>query len=180
MDLNFTANMENELDQIADGEREWVGVLREFWEPFSGQVKAAEADMPQVNTGPEYVGRDCPESGHPLIIRWGRYGKFIGCCDFPNCRYTEPWLEKIGVFCPKDHGDLVERKTRKGRVFFGCANYPACDFTSWKRPLPQPCPNCAGLLVVANKNFAQCLSCEQQVRAGGAAVHRASRRRPRR
>jgi DNA topoisomerase I len=163
VDVNFTANMENELDQIADGERDWVGVLEEFWGPFSGQVKAAEADMPQVNTGPEYVGRDCPDSGHPLIIRWGRYGKFIGCSDFPKCRYTEPWLEKIGVFCPKDHGDLVERKTRKGRVFYGCANYPTCDFTSWKRPLPQPCPNCGGLLVVANKNFAQCLACEQQV-----------------
>ncbi len=163
VDLNFTANMEAELDQVAEGEREWVGVLREFWDPFAAQVKAAEADMPQVNTGPEYVGRDCPTSGHPLIIRWGRYGKFIGCSDFPNCRYTEPWLEKIHVFCPKDHGDLVERKTRKGRVFYGCANYPACDFTSWKRPLPQPCPNCGGLLVVANKNFAQCLVCEQQV-----------------
>ena len=162
VDVNFTANMENELDQIADGERAWVGVLNEFWVPFAGQVKAAEADMPQVNTGPEYVGRDCPESGHPLIIRWGRYGKFIGCSDFPKCRYTEPWLEKLGVFCPKDHGDLVERKTRKGRVFYGCANYPACDFTSWKRPLPQPCPNCGGLLVVANRNSAQCLACEQQ------------------
>ena len=162
VDLSFTANMEAELDQIAEGEREWVGVLREFWGPFSSQVTTAEADMPQVNTGPEYVGRDCPETGHPLIIRWGRYGKFIGCSDFPRCRYTEPWLEKIGVFCPKDHGDLVERKTRKGRVFYGCANYPTCDFTSWKRPLPQPCPNCGGLLVVANKNSAQCTVCEQQ------------------
>src|SRR5579859_575300 len=162
VDLNFTANMELELDQIAEGERQWVGVLRDFWGPFSDQVKAAEADMPQVNTGPEYVGRDCPQSGHPLIIRWGRYGKFIGCSDFPRCRYTEPWLEKIGVACPKDHGELVERKTRKGRAFYGCANYPACDFTSWKRPLPQPCPNCGGLLVVANKNFAQCTVCEHQ------------------
>jgi DNA topoisomerase-1 len=163
VDLNFTANMELELDQIADGEREWVGVLREFWEPFARQVTAAEADMPQVNTGPEYVGRDCPETGHPLIIRWGRYGKFIGCSDFPKCRYTEPWLEKIGVFCPKDHGELVARKTRKGRVFYGCANYPECDFTSWKRPVPQPCPNCGGLLVVANKNVAQCITCEEQI-----------------
>jgi DNA topoisomerase-1 len=163
VDVNFTATMENELDQIAEGEREWVGVLREFWEPFSEQVKAAEAEMPQVNTGPEYVGRDCPQSGHPLIIRWGRYGKFIGCSDFPTCRYTEPWLEKIGVLCPKDGGEIVERKTRKGRVFYGCANYPECDFTSWKRPLAQPCPNCGGLLVVANKNFAQCTVCEEQV-----------------
>jgi DNA topoisomerase-1 len=160
VDVNFTATMENELDQIADGEREWVGVLREFWEPFAEQVKLAEAEMPQVNTGPEYVGRDCPETGHPLIIRWGRYGKFIGCADFPKCRYTEPWLEKIGVSCPKDQGEIVERKTRKGRVFYGCANYPECDFTSWKRPLSPPCPDCGGLLVIANKNNAQCTVCE--------------------
>lgn len=157
--VDFTANMEEELDEIADGRREWVPVLREFWEPFSVKVKAAEADMPQVSTEPELVGRDCPQSGHPLVIRWGRYGKFIGCANFPECRYTEPWLEKIGVRCPKDGGEIAERKTRKGRVFYGCANYPACDFTSWKRPLPQPCPHCGGLLVVANKNRAQCTVC---------------------
>jgi DNA topoisomerase I len=163
VDVNFTANMEEELDQIADGEREWTGVLREFWEPFARDLKAAEAEMPQVSTEPELVGRNCPQSGHPLIIRYSRYGKFIGCSGFPECRYVEPWLEKIGVKCPKDGGELAERKTRKGRVFYGCANYPACDFTSWKRPLPQPCPNCGGLLVVANKNYAQCTVCEQQV-----------------
>src|SRR5258708_14032298 len=111
VDLNYTANMEEELDQIAEGEREWVGVLRDFWGPFSLQVKAAEADMPQVNTGPEYVGRDCPETGHPLIIRWGRYGKFIGCSDLPPCPYTRPALDKIGELCPKDAGDPGERKT---------------------------------------------------------------------
>jgi DNA topoisomerase-1 len=163
VDVNFTANMEEELDQIADGEREWVGVLREFWEPFSAQVKAAEAEMPHVNTGPEPAGRDCPLCGKPLVIRHSRYGKFIGCSGFPTCRHMEPWLEKIGVKCPKDGGELAERKTRKGRVFYGCANYPACDFTSWKRPLPQPCPNCGGLLTAANKNHAQCIKCETVV-----------------
>jgi DNA topoisomerase-1 len=159
--VDFTANMEEELDEIAEGRREWVPVLREFWEPFAVKVKAAEAEMPQVSTEPEPVGRDCPQSGHPLIIRWGRYGKFIGCSNFPDCRYTEPWLEKIGVRCPKDGGEIAERKTRKGRVFYGCSNYPACDFTSWKRPLPQPCPHCGGLLVVANKNRAQCTVCSE-------------------
>ena len=161
VDVNFTANMEEELDQIADGERAWVPVLREFWDPFAKQVKAAEADMPQVNTGPELVGRDCPVCGNPLVIRWGRYGKFIGCSKFPECRHVEPWLEKIGVKCPKDGGELAERKTRKGRLFYGCANYPACDFTSWKRPLPEPCPRCQGMLVASNKNHAQCLVCEE-------------------
>jgi DNA topoisomerase-1 len=159
VDLNFTANMEAELDQIADGERQWVPVLREFWEPFAQQLKAAEAEMPQVNAGPEPVGRACPTCGQPLVIRWGRYGKFIGCSTFPSCRYVEPWLEKIGVKCPKDGGEIAERKTRKGRVFYGCSNYPQCDFTSWKRPLPEPCPNCGGLLTATNKNHAQCLVC---------------------
>jgi DNA topoisomerase I len=161
VDLNFTANMEAELDQIADGERQWVPVLREFWDPFAAQVKAAEAEMPQVNTGPELVGRDCPDCGNSLVIRWGRYGKFIGCSKFPECRHVEPWLEKIGVKCPKDGGELAERKTRKGRLFYGCANYPTCDFTSWKRPLPEPCPRCGALLVATNKNHAQCLVCEE-------------------
>jgi DNA topoisomerase-1 len=118
--------------------------------------------MPEMKTDPEPIGRACPESGHDLVIRWGRYGKFISCSNFPECRYTEPWLEKIGVKCPKDGGELVERRTRKGRVFYGCANYPTCDYTSWKRPLPSPCPQCGGLLVMANKRHAKCLNCEEQ------------------
>lgn len=162
VDVNFTARMEEELDEVAEGQREWHSVLREFWGPFSREVKAAEADMPAVNTEPEYVGRDCPKCGRPLLFRYGRFGKFVGCSGFPACRHTEPWLETIGVKCPKDGGELVERKTRKGRVFYGCSNYPACDFTSWKRPLPQPCPNCGGLLVASNKNHAQCTQCERQ------------------
>jgi len=107
----------------------------------------------------EPLGRECPEDGGDLLIRHGRYGKFIGCSNFPSCRYTEPWLEKIGVRCPQDGGELVERHTRRGRIFFGCANYPACDFTSWKRPLSAPCPTCGGLLVVENKKKAEFLSC---------------------
>jgi DNA topoisomerase-1 len=117
--------------------------------------------MPVTKTGPEPIGRACPECGKELVIRYGRYGKFISCSGFPECRHTEAWLEKIGVTCPKDGGDIVSRKTRKGRVFFGCANYPTCDFTSWKRPLAQPCPKCGGLLVIANKREAQCMACEE-------------------
>ncbi len=170
VDLNFTARMEAELDEVADGEREWVTVLQEFWEPFSRDLKAAEAEMPQMNTEPELAGRDCPTCGKPLLIRWGRFGKFIGCSNFPECRFTEPILEKIGVTCPKCGGDLVERRTRKGRTFYGCANYPTCDFTSWKRPLPAPCPHCGGLLVTANKNHAQCTVCETQTELAALAL----------
>ncbi len=161
VDLNFTARMEADLDKVAAGDSDWVGVMGAFYGPFEQKVRTAQSEMPVTKTGPEPVGRDCPECGQPLVIRYGRYGKFISCSGFPTCRHTEPWLEKIGVTCPRDHGDVVERKTRKGRLFYGCANYPNCDFTSWKRPLPAACPNCKGLLVFANKREAQCIDCQE-------------------
>ncbi len=161
IDLAFTATMEEDLDKISEGQADWVKIIDTFYQPFSVTVAKAQAEMPVVKTGPEPIGRACPDCGKELVIRYGRYGKFISCSGFPECRHTEAWLEKIGVICPKDGGEIVSRKTRKGRIFFGCANYPACDFTSWKRPLAQPCPKCKGMLVVANKREAQCLSCEE-------------------
>ena len=161
VDYNFTARMEDDLDKISTGEVDWVDIMGEFYGPFSKKVAKAQEDMPVVKSGPEPIGRDCPKCGRELVIRYGRYGKFISCSGFPDCRHTEPWLEKIGVTCPQDGGDLVERKTRKGRTFFGCNNYPECDFTSWKRPIDQPCPNCQGLLVIANKREVQCIKCEE-------------------
>jgi DNA topoisomerase-1 len=162
VDLGFTAKMEENLDEIADGEREWVEVVSDFYEPFAEQLRLAEELMPEVKAEPEQLERECPTCGHPLVIRHGRYGKFIGCSNFPECRHTEPWLEKIGVTCPEDHGDIVIRRTRKGRVFYGCANFPNCEFRSWKRPLSSPCPNCEGLLVVENQEQATCRDCERQ------------------
>lgn len=162
VDIGFTARMEEDLDRVASGEEPWVEIVREFYGPFSSQLERARKEMPELKSDPEPIGRACPECGHDLVIRWGRYGKFISCSNFPNCRYTEPWLEKIGVKCPLDGGEVVERKTRRGRTFYGCSNYPECEFTSWKKPLPTPCPNCGGLLVVANKTSAQCTQCDQQ------------------
>jgi DNA topoisomerase-1 len=160
LNFGFTAQMEGDLDRIAAGELEWVDVMRGFYEPFSRDLAVAEEKMPELNMGPEPTGRACPTCGKELVIRWGRYGKFISCSGFPDCRYTEAWLEKIGVSCPKDGGDIVERKTRKNRIFYGCANYPNCDFTSWKRPVPVKCVECGGLLVIADKRNAQCLNCQ--------------------
>ncbi|MDI6770725.1 MAG: type I DNA topoisomerase [Anaerolineales bacterium] len=161
VDLQFTAHMEEDLDKIAAGRVQWVKVMQEFYAPFEVKVKRAQAEMPVIKSGPEPIGRACPGCSKELVIRYGRYGKFISCSGFPECRHTEPWLEKIGVTCLKDGGDVVERKTRKGRTFYGCANYPNCDFTSWKRPLPKPCPTCQGMLVIANKREVQCLDCEE-------------------
>jgi DNA topoisomerase-1 len=161
VDFNFTAHMEEDLDQVASGEMLWTDAIQEFYTPFSEKVLKAQAEMPVTKSGPEPIGRACPTCGKELVIRYGRFGKFISCSGFPDCRYTEPWLLKIGVACPTDGGDLVERKTRKGRTFFGCVNYPNCDFTSWKKPLAVPCPKCGGLLVIANKREAQCIKCSE-------------------
>jgi len=137
-------------------------VISEFYDEFSDRLQHAEEAMPEKKAELEKVGRECPKCGHDLIIRWGRYGKFISCSNFPDCRYTEPYLEKIGMTCPKcGEGDVVERKTRKGRKFFGCSRYPDCEFTSWKRPVPEPCPNCGGTLTIANKREVKCLDCEE-------------------
>jgi DNA topoisomerase-1 len=160
VDIGFTAHMEDDLDKVAAGQMQWTAAIGEFYGPFKEKVAKAQAEMPITKSGPEPIGRTCPEDAGQLVIRFGRYGKFISCANFPTCRYTEPWLEKIGVKCPKDGGEIVERKTRKGRTFYGCANYPTCDFTSWKKPLARPCPNCSGLLVIANKREAQCTNCQ--------------------
>ena len=162
INTGFTATMEDELDEIAEGSHDWVATLQEFYTPFSKDVAQAEKEIPKGNGAPELIGRNCPTCGNPLVIRYGRFGKFIGCSTFPVCRYVEPWLEKTGVRCPKDGGDLVERKTRKGRTFYACSNYPACDFTSWKKPLAAPCPKCQGLLVLSGRGVAQCTQCQEK------------------
>jgi DNA topoisomerase-1 len=163
MDVGFTARMEEDLDLIARGEREWVPVLREFYEPFERAVQRAEQTMEKVDIADQKTGETCEKCGHDMIIKWGRYGRFIACSNFPDCRNTRPHLEKIGVTCPQCGGDLAEKRSRKKRIFYGCSNYPECNFVSWKRPLAQPCPACGGLLVVKNNRWAQCTTCEAQV-----------------
>lgn len=162
INVDFTARMEAELDKIAVGEMDWVNVLREFYAPFEKALHVAEAEMPKVEVGDTPIGEQCPKCGHELVLKFGRFGKFIACSNFPECRYTRPYVEKIGVKCPKDGGDIVARKTKKGRTFYGCSNYPECDWTSWKRPLPTPCPDCGGLMVVQSKKFAQCTVCHHR------------------
>jgi DNA topoisomerase-1 len=160
VDLGFTAQMEEELDQIAEGNKEWVPVLEDFYGPFSKSLQKAELLMPKVSMEPEPTGENCPVCGRPLIVKRGRFGKFISCSGFPECKFTKPWLNKIGVACPKDGGDIVERKTRRGRFFYGCSNYPNCDFASWSRPVAQRCPKDGGLMVVAGKDRVKCTVCE--------------------
>ncbi len=163
LSVNFTARLEDELDEIAEG-KPWVPVLAAFYEGFSENLAKADKAIPKIDLReePEEVGRDCPLCGNPLVYRQGRYGRFIGCSNFPTCRHTEQIVEKVGVACPNDGGDLVVKRTRRGRVFYGCANYPDCEWTSWKKPIPQTCRVCGGLLVEVNKNTAECTQCGER------------------
>ena len=163
VDLGFTSRMEDELDKVAAGEMEWSQVIEEFYTPFSQNLENARKHMPITKLEPEKIGRLCPEDQGELVIRNGKYGKFISCANFPNCRYTEPWLVKIGVTCPLcGQGDVVEKRTKRGRKFFGCSRYPDCDFSSWDKPTGKSCPNCGGMLVEKPNNVAACVDCKKR------------------
>ncbi len=161
--VDFTAQLEDSLDGIAEG-KPWVPVIDVFYHHFAADLAKADAAIPKIElkSEPEWVGRDCPLCGKGLVYREGRFGRFVGCSDFPKCRHTEQIVHKLGVPCPNDGGEIIERKTKKGRTFYGCANYPACEWTSWKKPLPQPCRVCGGLVVEVGKNTAECTQCGQK------------------
>jgi DNA topoisomerase-1 len=207
IDERFTAEMETELDEIADGERDWVPVVEQFYRPLESALEVAKDAAPQR----EVTDEKCEKCGKPMVVRWGRRGQFLACSGFPECRnsralegaeepqpeptdekchecgadmvirtgrfgrflactrYPEckgrrPIMTKTGALCPRDGGDLVERRSRKGRMFYGCANYPKCDFVVWSRPLTTPCPECGALLTVdrqqeEGKTRGRCSSC---------------------
>jgi DNA topoisomerase-1 len=151
VDPGFTAQMERDLDGVADSGGDWVAVLRTFYDKFSLELAAAEEKLPKFEQRDEPTDDICPTCGKPMVIKTGRFGKFISCTGYPECKTTRPILKDTGAICPKDGGMVVERKSRKGRTFFGCANYPKCDFVSWDRVVPEPCPVCGDYVVVKTK-----------------------------
>lgn len=149
VDVGFTAEMERKLDDVEEGRQSWKEFLRGFYGDFKVTMEKAEAEMNKVQKPVEELDELCPECGRHLVIRTGRYGRFISCSGFPECRYGRSVVNKTGALCPQCGGDLVERKTRqKKRIFYGCSNYPTCNFAIWERPVPDLCPNCGGLMVV--------------------------------
>ena len=160
INVDFTARMEEELDRIARGEEDRVHVLRAFYGPFQQAVEVAGATMKPQHVEPEKIGEACPECGGDLVIREGRYGKFIGCANYPTCKYTRPIVDDTGVKCPKDGGRIVKKRSRKGRIFYGCENWPKCDFVTWREPINVQCPKCGSILVKANKNTAKCANAD--------------------
>ncbi len=130
---------------MEEGKEDWVRLLRTFYGPFAEVLHKAEQNIEEVEITPEEIGEPCPRCGKPLVKRRGRFGEFIACSGYPACSYTRP--VGIGVRCPLDGGEIVERRTRKGRMFYGCASYPACTYTSWDRPTGRLCPQCGQMLV---------------------------------
>ncbi len=167
LNVEFTARLEKALDQVEEGEVDWVSLLQSFYADFEVQLKRAQAEMRHVEIKEELADEACEKCGRPMVYKMGRYGKFLACTGFPECRNAKPIVKEMGVSCPKcKDGQIVERKSKKRRVFYGCSNYPECDFVSWDRPSVRPCPRCGGFSVEkVNKKkgvVTECTECKYQ------------------
>ena len=154
VDEHFTANMESLLDAVAEGKVNWKTVIENFYPDLDAAVKAAEKELEKVTIADEVSDEICEECGRQMVIKYGPHGKFLACPGFPECRNTKPYFEKIGVACPKCGKDIVLKKTRKGRKYYGCIDNPNCDFMSWGRPVAKKCPRCGGYMVVKGNKYA--------------------------
>jgi DNA topoisomerase-1 len=148
VDTEFTAQMETQLDEIAEGELKWQNVIGGFYYPFEKELSEAEKQLEKVEIAPEVSDVPCPNCGAMLVYRRGRFGKFLACPRFPECRYTQTLLTYIEAPCPKCGKRLIERINKKGRKFYGCEDYPACDFVSWDMPVKEACPKCGGYMTL--------------------------------
>jgi DNA topoisomerase I len=158
VDIEFTAKMEEDLDKIAQGQKEWQKIVKEFYEPFARQLEEKYQNLSKQEIAEQTTDKICPQCGAPLIIKLGRFGKFYACSKFPECKYTES-LEsnKINIPCPKcKDGFLTEKRTRKGKIFYGCSRYPACDFALWDKPTKEKCPKCGSLMVETKRGKIAC------------------------
>ncbi len=147
VDVKFTANMESLLDGVAEGTVEWKEIIRNFYPDLKVAIDEAEKELEHIKIEDEVTDVICDKCGRNMVIKYGPHGKFLGCPGFPECHNTKPYLEKIGVPCPKCGKDVIIKKTKKGRIFFGCDGYPDCDFVSWQRPSAKRCPKCGGYMV---------------------------------
>jgi len=160
VDISFTARMEGELDGIVSENKDWVSVIQDFYIPFDKDLQNATQLAEKVKLAVELVEETCPKCGKPLAIKVGRFGKFLACSGYPECKFTKSFQVKIGVNCPQCGSELVERMSKKKRIFYGCSNSPNCQFATNFRPLPQPCPRCGGLLTQYGKKGTKCTKCE--------------------
>jgi len=164
INVEFTANMENSLDEVEDGHIQWIKIIDNFYKDFSPRLEKAENEMEKIEIKDEPAGVDCEECGHPMVFKMGRFGKFMACSNFPDCRNTKPIVKEIGVKCPNcEEGTIVERKSKKRRIFYGCNQYPECEFLSWDKPIARNCPKCSKMLVEKKLKKGiqvQCMECD--------------------
>jgi DNA topoisomerase I len=209
VDLDFTANLEDKLDEVAQGQREWVPVVRDFYGPLNEDLQRAEANVERIKPAEIPTDEVCSQ-GHPMVIKEGRFGRFLACTQYPehketrplaeelpsdapeqrcshgipmqlrtgrfgpfytsthDCGETKPFARRVGVACPIDGGEIVEKRSKKGRVFYGCDNWPRCEWVSWYRPVPEPCPECGGVQIDTGRGRLRCLKHEgEPARFGG-------------
>ncbi|QWU46434.1 MULTISPECIES: type I DNA topoisomerase [Bacillus] len=167
INIEFTANMEQSLDEVEEGNANWVKIVDDFYVGFEPRLEKAEKEMREVEIKDEPAGEDCELCSHPMVFKMGKYGKFMACSNFPECRNTKPIVKEIGVTCPKcDKGQIIERRSnKKKRLFYGCGTYPECDFVSWDKPIGRKCPKCEGMLVEKKLKKGvqvQCVSCDYE------------------
>jgi DNA topoisomerase I len=164
IDVAFTVKMEQGLDDIEDGKVNWVKIINDFYRDFEIHLQKAEKEMAEIEIKDEPAGEDCEECKSPMVFKMGRYGKFMACSNFPDCRNTKPIVKEIGVKCPKcEDGNIIERKSKKRRIFYGCDQFPGCDFLSWDKPIARACPKCESLLVEKKLKKGvqvQCMECD--------------------
>jgi DNA topoisomerase-1 len=160
VDIKFTAHIEGELDEIAKNNRDWSSVIHDFYTPFEKNLLEASERIEKIKIPDHPIDEICPECSKPLLIKVGRFGKFIACSGYPDCKYTRTYQIKTGAKCPEDSGELIQRISKKKRTFYGCSNYPKCLFTTRFKPLPQPCLHCGGLLTVYRQKWAKCRKCD--------------------
>ena len=159
VDLDFTAQLEEELDEIARGEKGWVPVLKDFYTPFEETLSQAADRIERVNLA-KPTEEICPDCGRPMVLKTGRFGKFLSCSGYPDCKKAMTFVVKTGVSCPQCGKELIERTTKKRRVFYGCSGFPQCKFAVNRKPVPQPCPQCGKLLIVYREGWVKCTACE--------------------
>ncbi|MDD2434940.1 MAG: type I DNA topoisomerase [Bacilli bacterium] len=161
INVEYTANMENELDKISEGEMVWNEMLDKFYNEFEPSVQKAFDAMPKKEA--EKTGEDCPNCSHPLVIRKGKYGEFVACSNFPTCKYIKGGTKEVieVIDCPNCGGKIVEKRSKKGKVFYGCDNYPTCKTAYWDKPIEEKCPECSSILVTKNKKI-KCSSCDYE------------------
>ena len=164
IDIEFTAHMEDELDEIAQKNKGWVEVVQEFYTPFEKSLDNAFQLAEKVALPEELIDETCPECGKPLAVKTGRFGKFLACSGYPECKFTKSFQKKVGVKCPQCGGEIIERRSKKKRTFYGCSNYPNCNFAVNSRPLPQPCPKCGAMMTEYRGKQAKCTKCEYRGR----------------